>query len=365
MLGLRFGAAVLASWQISSSLVCVLAEQGTVVQQGEGWSVLQYKDGGKYVVVHAQGRFRKCCNSWFQFLSCALSLTGVDHRYCYYDGTFTLTGTSESDPSDTTCAPTIVYDGTRVWATVQPGDAKTVWNIKGGGKESGDICFHEGCILITPASGEPGYLAPITPASFDDYGEVDTISEATMEVVEEKSYWEFYGFTDEIDCLLIDLVSRNQEITDGRGGIGVTYDYAGNLGDCKGRVPFQYVSVDPAPWRLTPNYDGSGESEDGDSTGDYLVSGGDEDYTGDYLVSGGEDETGADSEDNAPVSGTTAESNSTAAGAQSKPGKQPVVTGPSTSKNGTSNTTTASSAVHSVGAGVVTAMMMVMMSTAV
>ena len=120
-----------------------------------------------------------------------------------------------------------------------------------------------------------------------------------MEVVDEKSYWEFYGFTDEIDCLLIDLVSRNQEITDGRGGIGVTYDYAGNLGDCKGRVPFQYVS-DPAPWRLTPNYDGSGESEDGD----YIVI---DDY--DYLVSGGEDETGADSEDNAPVSGTTAESN--------------------------------------------------------
>lgn len=178
-----------------------------------------------------------------------------------------------------------------------------------------------------------------------------------MEVVEEKSYWEFYFFTDEIDCLLIDLVSRNQEITDGRlRGIGVESAFIRNLGDCKGRVPFQYVVDDPAAWRLTPNYDGSGESEDGD----YIVI---DDY--DYLVSGGEDETGADSEDNAPVSGTTAESNSTAAGAQSKPGKQPVVTGPSTSKNGTSNTTTASSAVHSVGAGVVTAMMMVMMSTAV
>ena len=355
MLGLRFGAAerVLASWQILSSLVCVLAEQGTVVQQGEGWSVLQYKDGGRYVVVHrdAFGNAAILLVSLLRTLSLSDGRrpSTVDHRYCYYDGTFTLTGTSESDPSDPTCAPTIVYDGTRVWATVQPADARPVWHIKGGGKASGNI-------LITPASGEPGYLAPITPASFDDYGEVDTISEATMEVVEENSYWEFYGFTDEIDCLLIDLVSRNQEITDGRGGIGVKYDYAGNLGDCKGRVPFQYVSVDPAPWRLTPNYDGSGESEDGD----YIVI---DDY--DYLVSGGEDETGADSEDNAPVSGTTAESNSTAAGAQSKPGKQPVVTGPSTSKNGTSNTTTASSALDSVGAGVVTSMMMMMMSTAV
>ena len=63
-------------------------------------------------------------------------------------------------------------------------------------------------------------------------------------------------------------------------------------------------------------------------------------------------------------------SSSDAAGAQSKPGKQPVVTGPSTNTNGTSNTTettatTASAAAHSVGAGVVTAMMMMMMSTAV
>lgn len=82
MLGLRFGAAerVLASWQILSSLVCVLAEQGTVVQQGEGWSVLQYKDGGRYVVVHrdAFGNAAILLVSLLRTLS--HSVTGVDRR---------------------------------------------------------------------------------------------------------------------------------------------------------------------------------------------------------------------------------------------------------------------------------------------
>jgi hypothetical protein len=56
-------------------------------------------------------------------------------------------------------------------------------------------------------------------------------------------------------------------------------------------------------------------------------------------------------------------SSSDTAGAQSKPVKQPVVTGPPTNTNGTSNTTaTASSAAYPVGAGAVTTAMMIMLT---
>ena len=100
-------------------------------------------------------------------------------------------------------------------------------------------------------------------------------------------------------------------------------------------------------------------------------------YDGDYLVSGRpswySEWNGCDKVDpsgkNKPAPPESKPSkqpvpSSDAAGARSKPSEQPVVTGPSTNTNGTSNTTaTTSSVAYSVGAGVVTAVMI--MSTAV
>jgi hypothetical protein len=165
----------------------------------------------------------------------------VDHRYCRYNGKFTLKGSQfywYTEDNDR-CAPTIAYDGTSVWSTVQPGNARTVWKIKS---------IAGGQVLITPASGKKGYLTPSTTPSYDKWGDLDTSSSVTMKVMKKKSYWRLYEYTDEPNCLLIDLVSETKSSL-GWTGIGVSYDYSG---DCTGRVPFNYVSDDPAQWSLTP-----------------------------------------------------------------------------------------------------------------
>jgi len=140
------------------------------------------------------------------------------------------------------------------------------------------------------------------------------------------------------------------------GGTGSTRfaNYAGLCGDS------------PAGYEDSGEDGEDGEDED-DTSADYS-----EDYApdADYLVS----RTTLDSNSTKPTepSKQLVPSSSDAAGAQSKPGKQPVVTGPSTTTNttnGTSNTTatapTASSAAHSVVTGVVAGVVVMMMSTAV
>ena len=87
------------------------------------------------------------------------SLTCVipDHRYCVYNGKFTIQGNMLYYGS---CTPWMVYNGNSVWATVQKPNAGTVWKIKGS---------QGGNILITPASGKGGYLTPMTATSYDEY----------------------------------------------------------------------------------------------------------------------------------------------------------------------------------------------------